>query len=105
MRRRSSSLAPETSWPRPSCSTSREPRLEEPSRAPGRAIIQSSMPGAILFNGNAETDENLIRGAAPLLLSSRHKDPEVAASKRVLLITAGWAEDEHNEGHVKATLN
>jgi len=63
------------------------------------------MPGAILFNGNAETNEDLIRGAAPVLLSSRHQDPEVAASKRVLLITAGWAEEEHNEGHIKAVLN
>lgn len=63
------------------------------------------MPGAILFNGNAESEDKLIRAAAPLLLSSRHSDPDVAASRRVLLITAGWAEDEHNEGHVKQSLN
>jgi peptidase E len=63
------------------------------------------MAGAILFNGNAETEEHLIEAAAPLLLSSRHQDAEVAASKRVLLITAGWAEEEHNEGHIKAALN
>lgn len=63
------------------------------------------MAGAILFNGNAETDEDLIRSAAPLLLTSRHGDPEVAASRRVLLITAGWAENEHDELHLKATLN
>jgi hypothetical protein len=63
------------------------------------------MGGAILFNGNAETEDHLIRAAAPLLLTSRHRDPEIAASKRVLLITAGWAEHEHDETHVKDTLN
>lgn len=63
------------------------------------------MPGALLFNGNAETEDQLIRAAAPLLLSSRHKDPEIAASKRVLLVTGGWASDEHNEAHIKASLN
>lgn len=63
------------------------------------------MAGALLFNGNAENEEKLIQSAAPLLLSSRHSDPAIAASKRVLLITAGWADGEHNEGHVKRTLN
>jgi peptidase E len=63
------------------------------------------MRGAILFNGNAETVDALVRGAAPLLLSSRHEDPEVAASRRVLLVTAAWAEREHDEGHVKRSLN
>lgn len=63
------------------------------------------MRGAILFNGNAETEEHLIRAAAPWLLSSRHGDPAIAASRRVLLVTAGWAENEHNEAHVKRSLN
>ncbi len=63
------------------------------------------MRGAILFNGNAETVDVLVRGAAPLLLSSRHEDPEVAASRRVLLVTAAWAEGEHDEAHVKRSLN
>ena len=63
------------------------------------------MRGAILFNGNAESEEHLIQAAAPLLLASRHVDPEVAASRRALLVTAGWAEGEHDEGHVKAALN
>lgn len=63
------------------------------------------MRGAILFNGNAETVEELVRAAAPLLLSSRHEDPEVARSRRVLLVTAAWGEGEHNEGHVKRALN
>lgn len=63
------------------------------------------MRGAILFNGNAESEGHLIRAAAPLLLGSRHADPAVAASRRALLVTAGWAEHEHDEGHVKRALN
>jgi hypothetical protein len=63
------------------------------------------MPGAILFNGNAETEDHLITAAAPWLLASRHADPEVNASRRVLLITAGWASGEHEEAHVKRSLN
>lgn len=63
------------------------------------------MPGAFLFNGNAETEEHLINAAAPWLLSSRHVDPEIAASRRVLLVTAGWASQEHDEGHAKKALN
>lgn len=63
------------------------------------------MRGAILFNGNAETPADLIHAAAPLLLSSRHEDPEVARSRRVLLVTAAWGEREHDEGHVKQVLN
>lgn len=63
------------------------------------------MRGTILFNGNAETVEDLVRAAAPLLLSSRHEDPEVARSRRVLLVTAAWGDGEHDEGHVKRALN
>ena len=63
------------------------------------------MRGAILFNGNAETVDDLVRAAAPLLRSSRHEDPEVASSRRVLLVTAAWAEREHDEAHVKRSLN
>lgn len=63
------------------------------------------MRGAILLNGNAESEDWLVRAAAPWLTGSRHCDPEVAASRRTLLVTAGWAEHEHDEGHVKASLN
>jgi len=63
------------------------------------------MRGAILFNGNAETEAHLVRAAAPLLLGSRHVDPAVSAARTVLLVTAGWAEGEHDEAHVKAALN
>jgi peptidase E len=63
------------------------------------------MRGAILFNGNAESDEWLVRASAPFLHASRHRDPVIAASRRTLLVTAGWAEHEHDEGHVKRTLN
>lgn len=63
------------------------------------------MRGAILFNGNAETVDDLIQAAAPLLLSSRHEDPDVARSRRVLLVTAAWGDHEHDEAHVKRALN
>ena len=58
-----------------------------------------------MFNGNAETVDDLVRAAAPLLLSSRHEDPEVARSRRVLLVTAAWGEREHDEASVKRALN
>jgi peptidase E len=61
--------------------------------------------GAILLNGNAETEAHLVRAAAPILLSSRHRDPEVAASRRVVLVTAGWADAEYEEAHVKRAIN
>ncbi len=63
------------------------------------------MRGAILFNGNAETVDDLVQAAAPLLLSSRHEDPDVARSRNVLLVTAAWGEREHDEAHVKRALN
>ncbi|MDC0716732.1 Type 1 glutamine amidotransferase-like domain-containing protein [Nannocystis bainbridge] len=63
------------------------------------------MRGAVLFNGNAETVDALVQTAAPLLLSSRHEDPEVARSRRVVLVTAAWGDGEHDEGHVKRSLN
>ena len=63
------------------------------------------MRGAILFNGNAESERQLLEAARPLLLGSRHTDPEIAESRRVLLVTAGWADREHDEGHVKSVLN
>jgi peptidase E len=46
-----------------------------------------------------------VRAAAPLLLSSRHRDPAVAASRRVVLVTAGWADAEYDEAHVKRAIN
>lgn len=74
-------------------------------RAAAGLLSSPDMRGSILFNGNAETIEALIGTAAPLLRSSRHEDPEVAASRRVLLVTAAWGEREHDEGHVKRALN
>ncbi|MFO0614527.1 MAG: Type 1 glutamine amidotransferase-like domain-containing protein [Polyangiaceae bacterium] len=62
------------------------------------------MRGRILLNGNAETSGDLVRGARALLLGSRHVDPEVAAARRVLLITTAWR-DEHDEAHVKRDIN
>lgn len=62
------------------------------------------MRGRILLNGNAETSGDLVRGARELLLASRHVDPAVAASRRVVLVTTAW-QDEHDEAHVKRELN
>ncbi len=64
------------------------------------------MRGAVLFNGNPpRPSTRWCRTAAPLLLSSRHGDPEVARSRRVVLVTAAWGDGEHDEGHVKRSLN
>jgi hypothetical protein len=57
-----------------------------------------------LCNGNVRTETDLIRMAAPWLLSSSHQDPAVAASQKVLLITTAWAEHEYEEAHLKAAL-
>src|SRR5690348_342293 len=75
------------------------------ARAGCRAVACGAVAGAILFNGNAETDAHLVRAAASLLLSSRHRDPEVASSRRVALVTAAWSDREHDEGHVKRAIN
>jgi hypothetical protein len=63
------------------------------------------MAGSFLLNGNAEAEAELLSAAAPLLLASRHRDPAVAASRRVLLVTGAWGAREHDEGHLKAALN
>ncbi len=76
-------------------------RLDAQVEADRGAVVR----GAILFNGNAESERQLIEAAAPFLLASRHVDPDVAAARRVVLVTAGWGDREHDEGHVKRALN
>jgi hypothetical protein len=49
----------------------------------------------ILLNGNAATEQALIYAAAPIL----------QGRDRVLLVTAAWAEHEHEELHIKRALN
>ena len=63
------------------------------------------MRGRIFFNGNVRAEEDLVRAARPLLLDSRHQDPEVAESRKVVLVTAAWEANEHNEGHIKKALS
>lgn len=63
------------------------------------------MRGRLFFNGNVRAENDLVMAARPLLLDSRHRDPEIAESRKVLLITAAWGEDEHREGHIKKALS
>lgn len=62
------------------------------------------MRGAILINGNIEVESDFVRLARQELLSSRHEDPAVRESRKVLLITAAWRAHEYEEGEVKSTL-
>jgi peptidase E len=61
--------------------------------------------GCLLCNGNIPSESDFIAQARDLLLTSRHEDPAVAASRKVLLVTAGWGEREYEESHVKAALH
>ena len=62
------------------------------------------MRGTLVLNGNIEADADFVERARPFLLDSRHEDPRVAASRKTLLVTAGWLDDEYREGHVKEAL-
>jgi hypothetical protein len=62
------------------------------------------MRGRIYNNGNIEDDRDYICQMAPRLLESSHSDPSVRASKKCLLVTAGWMENEYQEGHLKTSL-
>lgn len=62
------------------------------------------MRGAILINGNIEVESDFVRMAREHLLSSRHGDPAVRDSRKVLLVTAAWGQHEYEEGQVKETL-
>lgn len=62
------------------------------------------MRGAIVLNGNIEAEANFVARAGEHLLASLHQDPAVAESRKVLLVTAGWLENEYQEGHIKRAL-
>lgn len=62
------------------------------------------MRGAIVFNGNIQAEANFVERAREYLLASRHQDEAVRRSGRVLLVTAGWLENEYHEGHIKKAL-
>jgi len=62
------------------------------------------MRGSILFNGNVQAESDFVLAARAALTSSRHEDPAVAESRKVLLVTAGWCEREYQEAHIKKSL-
>lgn len=62
------------------------------------------MSGRILFNGNIVLESDFVRMAREWLLSSTHQDPGVRASRKVLLITGGWLENEFDEEPIKGAL-
>jgi hypothetical protein len=62
------------------------------------------MRGALVCNGNLERDADFAQRCRPDLLSSRHQDPELAERLPVLLVTAGWRQDEYRETHLKKAL-
>ena len=62
------------------------------------------MIGSILFNGNILKEEDFIHTFKDRILQSNHVDPMVHESKKVLLITGAWRDNEYDEGHVKKAL-
>ncbi|MBS2038406.1 Type 1 glutamine amidotransferase-like domain-containing protein [bacterium] len=62
------------------------------------------MRGAVIFNGNIQAEADFVERAASTLKNSRHQDPEVAGRRKVVLVTAGWVENEYQEGHIKKAL-
>lgn len=62
------------------------------------------MIGSILFNGNVVREEDFIDQFKDRILQSDHIDPAVRKSKKVLLITGAWRDNEFNESHVKEAL-
>lgn len=62
------------------------------------------MIGSILFNGNVIREQDFIYQFAERIRQSNHIDPAVRDSKKVLLITAAWRDNEFNEQHVKDAL-
>ena len=62
------------------------------------------MRGAVVFNGNIQAEADFVERAATMLRSSRHSDPEVARQRKVVLVTAGWTDNEYQEAHIKKAL-
>ena len=63
------------------------------------------MQGSIVFNGNVRSEADLIVRFRDRILASRHEDPQVRASRKVLMVTAAWKKDEYNEGHIRSSFN
>lgn len=62
------------------------------------------MRGSILANGNIRDETDFVRMARDRLLASQHEDPAVRESRKVLIVTAGWAENEYREDHLKEVI-
>ena len=62
------------------------------------------MRGAIMCNGNVPREIDFVRAARENLLRSRHLDPGIQKSLKVLLVTAGWLGNEYKEAHIKKEL-
>lgn len=62
------------------------------------------MRGRIVFNGNFPDEAGFVSRMAEWLHDSRHVDPSVREARKVVLVTAGWEQNEHEEGHVKRAL-
>jgi hypothetical protein len=63
------------------------------------------LQGSIIFNGNIQSEADLIRRFRDRILDSHHEDPAVRNSLKVLMVTAAWKKDEYNEAHIRAALN
>ncbi|CAM9903360.1 unnamed protein product, partial [Phaeothamnion confervicola] len=62
------------------------------------------MRGSLLLNGNIPQEADFVRTARAHLVRSRHVDPQIQKSLKVLLVTAGWLDNEYKEAHVKKSL-
>jgi hypothetical protein len=62
------------------------------------------MRGSILVNGNIQAESEFVYTARKALTSSRHLDPAIRESRKVVLVTAGWLEREYKEKHIKDAL-
>jgi hypothetical protein len=62
------------------------------------------MRGALVFNGNILAEADFVDRASDSLTSSLHVDEEIARRRKVVLVTAGWLDNEYQEAHIKKAL-
>ena len=63
------------------------------------------MRGSILVNGNIRDETDFVRLVRDRLLTSCHDVPAVRESRKVLIVTAGWVENEYQEDHLKQAIS
>ena len=61
-------------------------------------------PGSILIDGGTGNGTELLGVARSHILDPSHRDPAVRKSRKVLLVTAAWQQEEFNEAHLKNHL-